>query len=131
MQSDHKEIYRLTSLRTGKSQDTYKDVGNYVFASLYSTMRKPKSLIIKLKGVGCWYLRKKRMEIVTTFFIPDHTKQATDFSTELEWKLYQNRMELYKIFKERLIEYEEYIKIRDAIRQKRYETQTIIPPNGD
>ena len=56
MQSDYKEIARLTAQRTNKPEQIYKDISNFVYSSLYNTLRKPKSLIIKLKGVGSWYL---------------------------------------------------------------------------
>lgn len=128
MQSDHKEVYKLTSERTGKPEQLYKDIGNFVFAKLYSEMRKPKKLIIKLKGVGSWHLRRKRMRIIVDMFPPNFEKKQEDFTTELAFLKSENKKEIYQIFKDRLQDYEKYIELRDQTRKIRYATQTIIPP---
>jgi hypothetical protein len=128
MQSDPKEIYKLTAERTGKSEQVYKDIGNFVFAKLYSELRKPKKLIIKLKGVGNWELRRKRMRIAIDMFPPNFERQKEDFPSEVEFLKNENKKELHQIFKERLKDYDEFIKLRDEIRKVRNETQTIIPP---
>lgn len=128
MQSDWKEVYRLTAERTGKSEQRYKDIGNFVFKSLYRHLRRPKSLITKLKGIGTWYLRKKRMEIVIKYFPPDFEKKPEDFKHPLSLLEYENKMEIYQLFQERLKEYDVYIEERTKTRKKRYETQTLLTP---
>lgn len=128
MQSDWKEIYKLTAARTGKSEQRYKEVGNFVFAKLYETLRRPKTLITKLKGIGTWYLRRKRMRIVVDVFPPDFDKKPEDFPTKLDLFAYENRVEIYRLFQERLEEYKKYIELRDEIRKKRYETQKLLEP---
>lgn len=119
MQSDYKEIYRLTSERTGKSEQLYKEIGNFVFAELYSHFRKPKSLIIKLKGVGSWYLRKKRLEIMVKK-APTEEKDLTDLA-KYTIDDYLSKKEMFDTFKERLKEYEEYSLLRKETRIKRNE----------
>lgn len=132
MQSDYKEIYRLTALRTGKSEELYKEVGNHVFSNLYSFLRRPSALILKLKGVGSWYLRRKRMQIIVDEFPPDFTKTVEDFTSQLSLFKYENKKEIYEIFVQRLKEYEEYILLRDEIREKRYANQKLLePPNRE
>lgn len=128
MQSDDKSIYDLTSKRTGKSTQLYKDVGTFVFSSLYEKLRKPKSLIIKLKGVGTWYLRKKRMETLMSYYPEDYDKKEVDVEimSPLSILNYENKREMFLLFKERLAEYERYITLRNEIRQERFKTQTII-----
>lgn len=126
MQSDWKQIYKLTSERTEKAEQTYKDIGNFVFASLAANLRKPKSLIIKLKGVGSWYLRKQRM--LTTVNSRVDTAQRTQFDNEEQLREWLERMEIHNLFIARLKDYEEYLKLRDEIRQIRYKTQTILEP---
>lgn len=125
MQSDCKKIYQLTAQKTGKSEQFYKDVGGFVFSCLYSRLRRPKSLIIKLKGVGRWYLRKKRMEIFMRYFNPLLNIETTNPVTLIR---HENRLEISKLFEQRLKEYEKYIEQRDETRKKRYKTQYIIPP---
>jgi hypothetical protein len=129
MQSDDKQIYEITSKRTGKPTQLYKDVGTVVFSSLYEKLRKPKTLILKLKGVGSWYLRKKRMETLLSYYPVDYDKMPLD-SVELmsphSILRHENKKEMYSMFKERLAEYEKYIALRNEIRQERFKTQTII-----
>lgn len=128
MQSDDKNIYDLTSKRTGKPTQLYKDVGTFVFSSLYEKLRKPKSLIIKLKGVGSWYLRKKRMETLMSYYPEDYDKKEIDVEimSPLSILTYENKREMFLLFKERLAEYDRYITLRNEIRQERFKTQTII-----
>ena len=128
MQSDDKSIYDFTSKRTGKPTQLYKDVGTFVFSSLYEKLRKPKSLIIKLKGVGTWYLRKKRMETLMSYYPEDYDKKEVDVEimSPLSILNYENKREMFLLFKERLAEYERYITLRNEIRQERFKTQTII-----
>lgn len=128
MQSDDKSIYDLTSNRTGKPTQLYKDVGTFVFSSLYEKLRKPKSLIIKLKGVGTWYLRKKRMETLMSYYPEDYDKKEVDVEimSPLSILNYENKREMFLLFKDRLAEYDRYITLRNEIRQERFKTQTII-----
>lgn len=132
MQSDHKEIYKLTSIRTGKSEEMYKELGNFVFANLYSFFRRPSSLIVKLKGVGSWYLRRKRMEILVGYYPPDFSRKKEDFPSEQSILKWENKVEIYNLFTERLKDYEKYTELRNQIRQKRNETQVLLRPlNGE
>ena len=126
MQSNHNDIYKLTALRTGKDEQMYKDVGNAVFAELYKNLRRPKSLIIKLKGVGTWYLRKKRMEIILQNPPKECKITGDDYFSKLTLLEYENKKEIYNIFKDRMIEYEEYIKLKDIIKKERFKDQKII-----
>ena len=63
MQSDYKELVKLTSWRTGVNEQIYKDLCNFLFAKTAEEMKKPKNLIIRLRGVGSWFLRMKRLKI--------------------------------------------------------------------
>lgn len=131
MQSDIKEIYRITSERTGKKEDIYKDIGNFVFTELYSMMKKPKSLIIKLKGVGFWFLRKKRLHLFMEKNSTTFNKKREDFSNNDEFLRNENQRELYLLFAERLKEYDEYIELKKEIRGKRNKMQDLLIPNKD
>lgn len=132
MQSDHKQVYKLTSQRTGKSEQMYKDLGNFVFTEVYNLLRKPKSLILKLKGVGSWHLRKKRMEIIVQD-CPDRglVKTREDFESDGSWNEYLDKHIQYNIFKERLLDYDEYLTIKKQVREKRNETQVLLVPSED
>lgn len=128
MQSDWKEIYKITALKTGKSENLYKDIGNFVFASLNKNLKKPKSLIIKLKGIGYWYLRKYRIERKVEDFDPDKPVKINKWAESMGIFPHENKLEMIKIFKERLKDYDEYIKLRGEVKAERYKTQQIIKP---
>lgn len=120
MQSDNNEIYRLTAERTKEDQDLYKDIGNYIFKSLYNNMKNPKSIILKLKGLGYWYLRKTRIEFIVK---KEYTKpkQKEGFFGDLAIDEYNNKIRLQNVFKERLVEYEEYVRIKKEVKKLRNE----------
>lgn len=131
MQSNTEQIYKLTAERENKPEQLYKDLGNFVFASLYKKLRRPSSLIVKLKGVGTWYLRKKRIEELVNKYPPSFRETPEDRENlgvfeKLKLFEYENKVEIYNIFKERLKDYENYIAERDIIRKKRYATQKIL-----
>lgn len=130
MQSDYKQVYKFTAKRTGKSEQMYKDLGNFVFSELASNMKRPTHLIIKLKGIGSWHLRKKRMEIVVTEF-PQRNEEKTkeDFPFEVAYQIYLDKKEEFKIFLERLKDYDQYISLRNEIRKKRHENTTLLEPS--
>lgn len=108
----------------------YKDLGNFIFQETYSMMRNPTSLIIKLKGVGSWHLRKKRMDIVVSDY-PDRGESKTreDFDTDNGYEEYLEKYKQYNIFKDRLVEYDKYLALKHQINSKRRETQVLLEPN--
>ena len=107
----------------------YKDLGNFIFQETYNMMRNPTSLIIKLKGVGSWHLRKKRMEIVVNEWA-DRGRIATreEFESDAGWESYQERHKQYNIFKARLEDYDKYLSLKREINAKRRETQVLLRP---
>lgn len=132
MQTDYKQIYKELSESTGENEQMFKDLGNFVFAQAYSMMRNPKSLIIKLKGVGSWHLRKKRMEIVVTQWSDRGlVRLREEFESEGMWNEYVEKKKQYDIFVERLKEYEIYLKEKAEINKKRRETQYLLTPKED
>jgi hypothetical protein len=123
MQSDCKTLYRLASEKNDVPEQLYKDLGNFVFKKLYDKLKRPESLILKLKGVGQWYLRRARMK-----YIIDNYPVREDIPEEELYK-YENTIETQRLFKERLKDYDEYIALRDEIRKIRYETQVLLQPD--
>ena len=127
MQTDSKELYKLTAQQHGLPEQFYKDLGNFVFSSLYKSLRRPESLIIKLKGVGYWYLRRARMKLIAEKYNP---LMGPEPITEAEKNIFASRLETHEIFIERLKEYEQYILERNEIRNLRYGNET-LPESAD
>ena len=130
MQTNHLDIYKMVAEETGESEQLYKDIGSFVFKETASMIKGPESLILKLKGIGSWHLRKKRMEIVVNAWT-DRAKVKTreDFSSEASYLSYLEKHTQYMNFKERLEEYDRYLQLKQEIRQKRHETQILLEPN--
>lgn len=128
MQSDYNQIYKICAKREGKSEQLYKDVGNFVFSKLYKKMRRPNHLIIKLKGIGSWYLRKRRIETLVNLYPPAFKEfpESNNIFDKLRVIKYENKVEIYNIFKDRIEDYKKYILERNEIRKKRNETQTLL-----
>lgn len=131
MQSDYKRIYKLTSERTQIDEQVYKDIGNAVFSSLNSLFRRPPSLILKLRGIGSWHLRKKRMQIIHDIFPPNFERKEEDFTSEYGILKYENKKEIHQLFKDRLKDYDRYLSLRDSIRETRRKTQNLLIPEKD
>lgn len=126
MQSNREEICKITSQRTGKEEQVYKDIWNFVFKQAASMLSDPKSLIIKLKGVGSWYLRKRRMEIVVSEFTEFEDRPREEFDTDYGYNSYLERKIRYNVFVERLKDYEKYLVIRKEVREKRNEQSYLL-----
>ena len=133
MQTNHLDIYKMLAKENGGNEQLYKDIGSFIFKETASMIKNPESLILKLKGIGSWHLRKKRMEIVVNEWT-DRAKIKTreDFSSEVAYMNYLDKHTQYMNFKERLEEYDRYLQLKQEIRKKRHETQILLEPdNGE
>lgn len=126
MQSNYRLIYKELADEKGKPEQLYKDVGNFIFQETYDILRHPTSLITKLKGIGSWHLRKKRMDIIVSEWVE---KTFDEFSSQYSIDEYNQKKAQYELFKERLKDYEEYLAIKREIRKKRNESQVLLEPN--
>ena len=84
-----------------------------------------------MKGVGSWHLRKKRMEIIVNEF-PERglVRERHEFSNEHAWNEYLERHAQFKVFKERLEDYDKYLAIKRQVNAKRRETQVLLTPTS-
>lgn len=122
----------MTAQKTGRNEQLLKDLGSFIFKETAALLKEPTSLILKLKGVGSWHLRKKRMEIVVNEWT-DRAKVKTreDFSSDSAYKTYKEKHEQYLLFQERLKDYEKYLSIKKDIRAKRFESQVLLEPKNE
>jgi len=130
MQSNHLDIYRQVAEKTGKSEQMYKDIGSFIFKETSQMLKNPTSLILKLKGVGSWYLRRKRMQIVVSEY-PDRAevRPREEFGSDVSYEEYLQKHNQYLNFQERLKEYDKYLELKRFIREKRNETQVLLEPD--
>ncbi len=129
MQTNHQDIYKALAMGNEKSEQKYKDIGSFIFRETAKMLKEPTSLILKLKGVGSWHLRKKRMEIVVNEWTDRGlVREREDFPSDGAYALYLEKHIQYVNFQERLKEYEKYLEIKSKIRKKRYESQILLQP---
>ena len=129
MQTDYKQIYQELAQKTGKSEQMYKDIGSFIFKETSRMMNNPSSLIIKLKGIGRWHLRKKRMEIVVNEWTDrSDPKSREEFDSDGAYQNYLDKHIRYVNFKERLLEYDRYLALKQEINAERRKTQVLLTP---
>ena len=130
MQTNHLDIYKRTAEKTGKSEQVYKDIGMFIFKETAKMLKNPTSLILKLKGIGSWHLRKKRMEIVVNEWIERAAvKTREDFSSDESFLSYKEKHDQYVLFQEMLKEYDKYLAVKENIRKLRNESQILLEPD--
>lgn len=130
MQSNHLDIYKQVAEKTGKDEQVYKDIGTFVFKETNHQLKNPTCLILKLKGIGSWHLRKKRMEIVVHEWTDrSEVKVREDFTSDSAFENYVEKHLQYINFQQRLLEYDRYLEIKQQIRKKRNETQVLLEPD--
>ena len=63
-----------------------------------------------------------------SYYPEDYDKKEVDVEimSPLSILNYENKREMFLLFKDRLAEYDRYITLRNEIRQERFKTQTII-----
>lgn len=131
MQSDPKEIYRITAARTGGNAQVYKDIGNFVMKATVDHIKRPNTLIIKLKGLGFWYLRKKRIDRILSYYPSYYEIEGySDFCSEYAFLNFQNKQELYKILKARQADYQLYLQKKAEVKLKKDEFHKNNPEGG-
>lgn len=130
MQTNHLEVYKQLAAKTGKSEQVYKDIGSFIFKETSRLLNNPSSLILKLKGVGAWHLRKSRLEIVVNEWTDrSEPPKRDEFMSEVTYKEHLDKHLQYINFKERLKEYERYLEVKRQVREKRHETQVLLRPD--
>ncbi len=130
MQTNQHDIYNQLAVETGESEQTFKDIGSFVFRETAKMLKEPTSLILKLKGVGSWHLRKKRLDIVVNEWTDRAKPRSRDeFPSDLAYGIFLEKHLQYLNFQERLKEYDKYLELKKQIREKRYETQVLLRPS--
>lgn len=108
MQADIKTIAKKLSKEKKMDYDLLKAVGDTVFKYTGEVLKNPPNLIINLKGVGKWYLRKQQMERKIEY-LEDYYKYSTGVLPEPLGKYWENK-ELKEKLESLLPVYEKYLK---------------------
>lgn len=90
MQADIKTITKKLSKEKGIDYDLLKAVGDTVFKYTGEVLKNPPNLIIYLKGIGKWYLRKQQMERKIEY-LEDYYKYSTGVLPDPLGKYWENK----------------------------------------
>lgn len=113
MQYTSKEIYKEVSLENNIDLDKVKLVGNAIFQDINKRMKSPTSIILRIKGLGYFFLRNIKMKKFLEL-----EKKKLEFKNEA----------LIPILEDRLKDYERYIEKKQANKKYRIEHGEILKP---
>lgn len=138
MQADWQELYRLTAARTGKDEALYKAVGNFVLQAAHNHLDNPPSLIIKLKGIGYWFLKRRRLlDVIAAYPVYYDVPGYDNFVSEEARQKFKKKLVRYNTFKARIADYERYLARKQELKQRKDEFKAIQgrpqegPPTGE
>lgn len=120
MQADIKSICKKISEDKDISYDLIKAVGDSFFKYTGNILKNPPNLIINLKGIGKWYLRKQQMErkieYLEDFYKFSENIYSEDFGKYIENKELKEKLEsLLPLYEQYLKEKKEMFELRRSL----------------
>jgi|694.fasta_scaffold00342_17 hypothetical protein len=119
MQADIKTICKKLSKEKNIDYNLLKAVGDTVFKETKKVLNNPPNLIINLKGLGRWYLRKQQMERKIEY-LEDYYKYESGVLPEPLGKYWENK-EVKEKLEALLPVYEKYLNRKQEVRDLRVE----------
>ena len=120
MQTTVKQVYKKVSENLTFSEEIVKSIGDKVFETLLSNFKTPQSLIIKVRGLGYFYMRKNKLE--------DQIKNVNAILAKVsneEHQLYETpeyfekKTKLRDLLLERQKEYNKFLEKKNIIKKLR------------
>lgn len=120
MQKVIKTVYKEVSISLEKPVEVIKSVGDKVFESLLKNFKKPPSLILKIRGLGYFYMRKNKLEntlsgLEKTF---NRIKEGNHLVYETP-EFIEERRKLQSLLQERQTEYFKFLDKKKLIKELR------------
>lgn len=129
MQITLNSIYEELAKERNQEYALIKNVGDTVFKSLLKNFKEPPTIILKVKGIGQFYLRHQRLindlESRRDFYYNEENEKAIEVKKE-NLEDFLERKRKYKNFVDRLTDYATYIERKKEIREIRNKTQPLI-----
>lgn len=116
MQYTSVELYNETSIKNDIPLHKVKFVGDIVFSALNSQLNKPEAIILKIKNIGKFYMRKNKLDGEIGFLTEFVKKEDVDPKYQIKL---DNLLKRQK-------EYEEYLEEKKKIKKIRHENQSIV-----
>lgn len=112
MQSKGELIYRKVALENDEEFDFVKSIGDTVFKAVYNEMKSPRNLVIKVKSLGQFIVRSKKINQEWANLrdnLWDYNEESNNnFITNEELEEYKKDRERYKVLKFLVEQYEVY-----------------------
>lgn len=118
MQYTSVELYNETSIKNDIPLHKVKFVGDIVFNAINKNINEPEAIILKIKNIGKFYMRKNKLD-----------GEIGYIKTLLEKEDLENREKYSKrllILQKRQEEYDEYLEEKKKIKKIRHEHQSIV-----
>jgi hypothetical protein len=123
MQWESNDVYNKVAKDTGKDEAFIKALGNFVQKKLVEELKQPRKLIISVKGIGRWFLRRKRMQDAYDKFVvlnPDDYIVDTGENGKERKMIWERNL---KVLKERLDDYIPFLERKQEVKIKKNEYQ--------
>jgi hypothetical protein len=118
MQYTSIELYSETSIKNDIPLHKVKFVGDIVFNAINNNLKEPESIILKIKNIGKFYMRKNKLDSEIGYLQKLlKSDQADKLKHERKLSILLKRQE----------EYNEYLEEKKKIKKIRHAKQTIIP----
>lgn len=120
MQTTVKQVYKKVAESILYSEEIVKSIGDQVFETLLENFRTPPSLIIKVRGLGYFYMRKNKLEdqIKNVETILAKASNEEYKSSEIP-ELLEKKIKLKELLLERQKEYNQFLEKKNIIKKLR------------
>lgn len=125
MQANSTTIYNTVSTDCNLDLDFVTAVGDFMQKEIADNLRHPDSLIVKVKGLGGWHLRKVRLQNSFDNLSKVPMESLRNDESRESFVLYLQRM------KERLADYDNYIKDKSQMKQLKDEYYSQKPSQNN
>lgn len=121
MQYTHSELYEEVNVKNDIPLHKVKFVGDVVFNSINKNLKEPDAIILKIKGIGKFFIRKTKLDKYIDILNNRYIFAITEEDRELINK---------KILRlqERQIDYKSYLEEKQRIKKLRHVHQKVIQP---
>lgn len=120
MQTVISKIYNEVALESELDPTIVKSIGDKCFQNLLKNFKKPLSLILKMRGLGYFYMRKNKLN---EFLIKlDNSEERYNKEEFLQYEtpvFIEHRKELKQVLLDRQLEYGRFIEKKQIIKSLR------------
>lgn len=120
MQTIIAKIYNEVALENELDLNIVKSIGDTCFQNLLKNFKKPPSLILKMRGLGYFYMRKNKLnEFVNRLDNSEERYKKEEFLIYETPVFIEHRKELKKVLLDRQVEYQKFIEKKQIIKSLR------------